>query len=103
MSRRRIEPARLCHLRLIEDNSTGAWWRPPVVVRSSGAPKWLAVLHVVSSYSCPTCCPDRGPYGGFDPTSYGLFVSDFAPTGSHGEMFDCYGTNYPQNIWWYTL
>jgi hypothetical protein len=59
--------------------------------------------HVISSYSCPTCCPDHGPYGGFDPSYYGVFASDFAPTGSNGEMLDCYGNNYWQNILWYTL
>jgi len=58
---------------------------------------------VVSSYSCPTCCPPTGPYGGFAPQAYGVLISDFAPTGSNGEMLDCYGNVYWQNIYWYTL
>jgi hypothetical protein len=59
--------------------------------------------HVVSSYSCPTCCPDHGPYGGFYPHAFGVTVSSFEPTESFAEMLDCYGNVYYQNILWYTL
>lgn len=53
-----------------------------------------ASKHISSSYSCPNCCPDSGPYGSFDPNSVTLFVDGFAPVGMNGEMRDCNG-----NFW----
>ena len=58
---------------------------------------------VTSSYSCPTCCPDSGPYGGFDPNSYTVLIDGLTTTGSSGEYQDCYGYWYPSNIWWTSL
>src|SRR5262245_5904270 len=58
---------------------------------------------VVSSYSCPTCCPPSGPYGGFDPNAYLVFVDGFAQVGSNGGYSDCYNNWIPSTIWFSTL
>lgn len=55
---------------------------------------------VASSYSCPVCCPDSGPYGGFNPNSYTVLIDGFTNTGSSGEYQDCYGYPYFSSIWW---
>jgi hypothetical protein len=49
---------------------------------------------VVSSYSCPVCCPDSGPVGSFDPNAYGLSVDGFVYTNAHGDYYDCYFNYY---------
>ncbi|HKP37392.1 MAG TPA: hypothetical protein VJT71_11075 [Pyrinomonadaceae bacterium] len=58
---------------------------------------------VVSSYSCPTCCPDSGPFGGFYPYSYTLAIDGSIATSSSGDYYDCYWNNYPTSIWWSSL
>lgn len=55
---------------------------------------------VASSYSCPVCCPDSGPSGGFSPNDYGLFVSGYDPTGAGGNYYDCYGNFYAGSLAW---
>jgi hypothetical protein len=45
---------------------------------------------VSSSYSCPSCCPDSGPFGYLiSPGS--VAVGGFAQVGTEGEMRDCNG------------
>ncbi|HKP37390.1 MAG TPA: hypothetical protein VJT71_11065 [Pyrinomonadaceae bacterium] len=58
---------------------------------------------VVSSYSCPTCCPDSGPFGGFNPGAYGLYIDGSVATNSSGQYYDCYWNSYPTSIWWSSL
>jgi hypothetical protein len=53
---------------------------------------------VVSSYSCPVCCPDSGPYGGFDPNAYALSVDGFVYTNAHGDYYDCYYNYYQGSL-----
>jgi hypothetical protein len=53
---------------------------------------------VASSYSCPVCCPDSGPYGGFDPSAYGLSVDGFVYTNAHGDYYDCYYNYYQGSL-----
>jgi hypothetical protein len=51
--------------------------------------------HVSSSYSCPACCPESGPFGSIispDP----MFVGDFRQVNTTGAVYDCNG--YPTNI-----
>lgn len=62
-----------------------------------GTPKLMGRAEVVSvaervssSYSCPTCCPDSGPYGGFGGGST-LFIDGFAARSATGDYIDCYG------------
>jgi len=55
---------------------------------------------VTSSYSCPTCCPDSGPAGHFDPNAYGLSVDGFVYTNAHGDYYDCYGNFYAGSFSW---
>jgi hypothetical protein len=58
---------------------------------------------VSSSYSCFVCCPDSGPSGGFNPSSYGVYVDGFEQTSSSGLYYDCYNNNYSSSIWWSSL
>jgi hypothetical protein len=58
---------------------------------------------VTSSYSCPVCCPDSGPSGGFDPNAYGLFVDNFAFTNARGDYYDCYGNFYSGTLGWNSM
>lgn len=58
---------------------------------------------VSSSYSCPSCCPDSGPFGYLiSPGS--VAVGGFAQVETEGEMMDCNG--YPTDTglyiypWW---
>jgi hypothetical protein len=53
-----------------------------------------ASRHISSSYSCPNCCPDTGPYGSFNPNAVSLLIDGFAQVGILGAMSDC---NY--NFW----
>lgn len=53
---------------------------------------------VASSYSCPVCCPDSGPNGGFDPNAYGLSVDGFVYTNAHGDYYDCYFNHYQGSL-----
>lgn len=70
--------------------------RAEVVSRSKG---------VSSSYSCPTCCPDGGPFGGWLPGTSTLYVDGFAARTSSGDYYDCYwhitsgGTIAMSNAW----
>ena len=59
--------------------------------------------HVASSYSCPTCCPDSGPFGGFNPSVYTLYIDGSIATSSSGDYYDCYWNSYPTSIWWTSL
>jgi hypothetical protein len=72
----------------------------------AGQPKLLGRSEVISlskkvsaSYSCPSCCPDSGPFGGIN-TPGTVPVEGVLPVGTHGEMHDCNGyvTN-TGNIW----
>lgn len=54
---------------------------------------------VASSYSCPVCCPDSGPNGGFDPNAYGLSVDGFVYTNAHGDYYDCYFNHYQGSLY----
>ncbi|MEK6337750.1 MAG: hypothetical protein AABM67_22755, partial [Acidobacteriota bacterium] len=58
---------------------------------------------VASSYSCPVCCPDSGPYGGFDPSAYGLNVDGFVYTNAHGDYYDCYFNYYQGSLSFYQM
>jgi hypothetical protein len=66
------------------------------VAPTPGNPKLVGRAEVVStsekvssSYSCPVCCPDSGPYG--DWTDGGpLYVDGFEAIGSSGQYYDCY-------------
>ncbi len=58
---------------------------------------------LASSYSCPVCCPDSGPTGGFYPNTYAVPVGNFTTTGSQGVYTDCYGNTYPTGLWWTSL
>jgi hypothetical protein len=58
---------------------------------------------VASSYSCPTCCPDSGPFGGFDPSSYTLAIDGSIATSSSGAYYDCYWNSYPTTMWFSSL
>lgn len=67
------------------------------VAPTPGEPKLIGRAEVVSStkgvsssYSCPVCCPDAGPYGGWVAGAT-LFVDGFAARTSSGEYHDCYG------------
>lgn len=55
---------------------------------------------ITASYSCPVCCPDTGPIGGFDPNAYQVLIDGFTQTSSSGQYFDCYFNYYPSSIWW---
>lgn len=53
---------------------------------------------VSSSYSCPTCCPDSGNGGVFDPNAYALYVNGSALTNGRGDYYDCYGNWYTGSL-----
>jgi hypothetical protein len=59
--------------------------------------------HVSSSYSCPVCCADSGPTGGFDPHSYSVSVDGLQQAGSSGVYYDCYNNFYTTSIFWTSL
>lgn len=66
------------------------------VTATPGTPRLIGRAEVVSaservssSYSCPICCPDNGPYGGFTGSSQ-LFVDGFAARNTSGDYIDCY-------------
>jgi len=77
----------------------------------AGSPRLLGRSEVVSlskkvssSYSCPSCCPDSGPFGGIN-TPGTVPIDGFLPVGTNGEMTDCNG--YTTNMggiymdsWW---
>ncbi|HXM47985.1 MAG TPA: hypothetical protein VN956_08950 [Pyrinomonadaceae bacterium] len=58
---------------------------------------------VASSYSCPVCCPDSGPNGGFDPNAYGLSVDGFVYTNAHGDYYDCYFNHYQGSLYFTSM
>jgi hypothetical protein len=58
---------------------------------------------VASSYSCPVCCPDSGPNGGFDPNAYGLSVDGFVYTNAHGDYYDCYFNHYQGSLYFSSM
>lgn len=67
------------------------------VTATPGTPQLIGRAEVVSSsqgvnssYSCPVCCPDNGPYGGFAGGGSQLFIDGFAARNSSGEYVDCY-------------
>jgi hypothetical protein len=47
--------------------------------------------HVSSSFSCPVCCPDSGPYGYLTPNALTLYVDGFLATSAQGDYINCYG------------
>jgi len=49
---------------------------------------------VVSSYSCPVCCPENGPNAYFNPNAYQLYIDGFAVVGADGTYWDCYYNYY---------
>jgi hypothetical protein len=49
------------------------------------------------------CCPDSGPYGGFDPSAYGLYVDGFVYTNAHGDYYDCYFNYYQGSLSFYQM
>jgi hypothetical protein len=56
--------------------------------------------HVSSSYSCPTCCPDSGPFGDMmapDP----VVIGGFAQVNTSGTVTDCNGNS--TNIGWFAM
>jgi hypothetical protein len=82
------------------------------VAPTPGNPKLIGRAEVVSrsrrvssSYSCPTCCPDSGPFGGWVPGGAQLYVDGFAARTSSGDYYDCYwhvtsgGTIWMSNAW----
>jgi hypothetical protein len=58
---------------------------------------------ISSSYSCPTCCPDSGPAGSFDPNAYILAVDGFIYTNAHGDYYDCYSNHYQGSLSWTSM
>jgi hypothetical protein len=46
---------------------------------------------VSSSYSCPICCPNSGPYYEFDPNAVLVTVDGFNPFGTNEMTVSCYG------------
>ena len=77
----------------------------------AGSPRLLGRSEVVSlskkvssSYSCPSCCPDSGPFGGIN-TPGTVPIDGFLPVGTNGEMTDCNGYitatgNLSMESWW---
>jgi hypothetical protein len=51
--------------------------------------------HVSSSYSCPACCPESGPFGQIIPPD-SVFVGGFGGVRTTGTTYDCNG--YPTII-----
>ncbi|HBB94091.1 MAG TPA: hypothetical protein DC054_01755 [Blastocatellia bacterium] len=52
--------------------------------------------HVSSSYSCPACCPESGPFGSIIPPEP-MFVGDVQTVSTtHGTVYDC--NNYPTDM-----
>src|SRR6185369_15513343 len=51
--------------------------------------------HVSSSYSCPACCPESGPYGSMIPPD-DIPIGGFRQVNTTGTVYDCNG--YPTNI-----
>ena len=49
---------------------------------------------VSSSYSCPSCCPDSGPFGGFSGPEWAPY-NGYAFVNTHAEMMDCNGFSTP--------
>jgi hypothetical protein len=67
------------------------------VAPTRGNPKLIGRAEVVSteeavssSYSCPVCCPDQGPFGGYSPNGGTLYIDGFLARGNDGEYTDCY-------------
>jgi hypothetical protein len=58
---------------------------------------------VSSSYSCPTCCPDSGNGGVFDPNAYTLYVNGSALTNGRGDYYDCYGNWYTGSLFFNSM
>lgn len=57
--------------------------------------------HVGSSYSCPGCCPDSGPWGSINPTSPVVVGNSFT-AGTSGVIYDgCSGIATP--IGWFSM
>ncbi|HEX8069947.1 MAG TPA: hypothetical protein VF546_08350 [Pyrinomonadaceae bacterium] len=50
--------------------------------------------HISSSYSCPTCCRDSGPYGSFNPNAVTLLIDGVEQVGLAGSMSDCNGNSW---------
>jgi hypothetical protein len=50
---------------------------------------------VSSSYSCPACCPESGPFGSIIPPDP-MLVGNFRQVNTTGTIYDCNG--YPTNI-----
>lgn len=75
------------------------------LVNTRGEPRIIGRAEVVSnaervssSYSCPTCCPDSGNGGGFDPNAYTLYVNGSAFTNGRGDYYDCYANWYTGSL-----
>lgn len=50
-----------------------------------------ASKHVSSSYSCPGCCPESGPFASIIPPEEPVFVGGIAQVNTTGTMSDCNG------------
>lgn len=57
--------------------------------------------HVSSSYSCPVCCPDSGPFGSIIPPDDDVPVGGFATVHTAGTVTDCNGNS--TNIGWFEM
>lgn len=75
------------------------------LVNTPGEPRIIGRAEVVSraesvssSYSCPTCCPDSGNGGSFNPNAYTLAVNGFVYTGAQGQYYDCYSNWYTGSL-----
>jgi hypothetical protein len=69
------------------------------IVKATDAKRLIGRTEVVSqsakvssSFSCPVCCPDSGPYSnGFTPGSVIILVDGFEPVTASGDYLNCYG------------
>ena len=57
---------------------------------------------ISSSYSCPVCCPNSGPWNTVNPGGLALAVDGFQAFGVNGETVSCYGywDSYPTIVDW---
>lgn len=97
------QPDRLGHtLPLTLEKSQFHW----SIVATPGDPHIIGRAEVVSrsarvasSYSCQVCCQDSGPIGGFNPSSYAVYIDGLAQISADGQYYDCYSNYYPSGIW----
>jgi hypothetical protein len=71
-------------------------FRSPPSSKFIGRSEVISVSNGIgSSYSCPACCPESGPFGSINPTSPVIVGNSFTAT-TTGVTYDCNG--YPTNI-----